>query len=84
MQSEYEIKTRKFHQEKGFLIKKKNAEHYRLPRGIAETIDAHQWTKFVAHPSNPIVSLVREFYANILTNQQNFSMVRGIKVSFSA
>ncbi|KAL5579151.1 hypothetical protein UlMin_011593 [Ulmus minor] len=75
------IKTRKFHHEKGFLFQE--AEHYRLPANIAEVIDAHQWGKFAEHPSNPIVSLVHEFYANIMSNQQTFSMVRGLKVSFS-
>ena len=76
------IKARKIHQEKGFLFQE--AEHYGLPVNIAEIIDAHQWGKFAEHPSNPIVSLVREFYANIMSSQQTFSMVRGLKVSFSA
>ena len=76
------IKARKIHHEKGFLFQE--AEHYGLPANIAEVIDAHQWGKFAEHPSNPIVSLVREFYANITTSQQTFSMVRGLKVSFSA
>ena len=78
---ESQMKARKFHLEKGFILQ--DAKHYGLPSNIAETIDANQWGKFVEHPSNPIVSLVREFYANILSNQQTFSMVRGLKISFS-
>ncbi len=77
-----EVKGRKVHHEKGFLLSKK--EHYGLPKEIADTIDFHQWSKFVAHPDNPIISLVREFYANILTPGQTFSMVRGLKISFSS
>ena len=77
-----QIKARQLHNEKGFFLQE--AEHYGLPANIAEVIDAHQWGKFAEHPSNPIVSLVREFYANITTSQQTFSMVRGLKVSFSA
>ncbi|KAL5569425.1 hypothetical protein UlMin_026000 [Ulmus minor] len=76
------IKARQIHNEKGFLLQE--AEHYGLPANIAEVIEAHQWGKFAEHPSNPIVSLVREFYANITTSKQTFSMVRGLKVSFSA
>ena len=64
---ESKIKLRKFHMEKGFLMQ--DIEHYGLPPYIAETIDAHHWGKFVEHPSDPIISLVRDFYANILTNQ---------------
>ncbi|KAL5549974.1 hypothetical protein UlMin_000150 [Ulmus minor] len=75
------IKARQIHNEKGFLLQE--TEHYGLPANIAEVIDAHHWGKFAEHPSNPIVSLVREFYANITTSQQTFSMVRGLKVSFS-
>ena len=76
------MKERKFHQEKGFLLI--NEEHYGLPGEIVATIDAHHWEKFTAHPHNPIIPLVGEFYANILTTNETFSMVRGIKVSFSA
>ena len=36
------------------------------------------------YPINQIAPLVREFYANIITSAQTFSMVRGVKVSFSA
>ena len=61
-----------------------NKKHYGLPREVAEIIEAHQWLKFVDHPHNAIISLVREFYANILTANQTFSMVRGIKVLLSA
>ena len=71
-----------FHNEKGFLLSTK--ENYGLPKEIADTIDAHQWSRFASHPNNPIASLVREFYANILTEGQTFSMVRGLKVSFSS
>ena len=79
---DFEIKERKFHQEKGFLMSTK--ELYGPLREIVGTIDTHQWSKFATHPHNPIASLVREFYANILTTGQTFSVVRGIKVSFSA
>ena len=61
-----------------------NEDHYGLPSEVAVTIDAHPWSKFAVHPYNPIVPLVREFYTNILTVNQTFSMVQGIEVSFSA
>ena len=79
---ESEVKERKIHQEKGFSLT--NEDHYGLPSEVATTIDAHQWLKFATHPHNPIVPLVHEVYANILIVNQTFSMVRGIKVSFSA
>ena len=77
-----EVKERKIHQEKGFLLK--NEDHYGQPSEVANNIDARQWTKFASHPHNPIVPLVREFYSKILTVNKSFSMVRGINVSFSA
>ena len=54
-----QIKARQLHNEKGFFLQE--AEHYGLPANIAEVIDAHQWGKFAEHPSNPIVSIIREF-----------------------
>ena len=39
---------------------------------------------FSAHSHNPIVPLGQEFYDNILTVNQIYSMVRCIKVAFSA
>ena len=47
-------------------------------------IKVHGWWSFAMHPINLIVPLVREFYANIITGAKTFSMVRGVKVSFSA
>ncbi|KAL5565361.1 hypothetical protein UlMin_028525 [Ulmus minor] len=77
-----EVKNRNIHQEKGFLLSKR--EQYGLPKEIVDIIDLHQWSKFATHPNNPIASLRREFYANILTPGKNNSMVRGLKVSFSS
>ena len=77
-----EVKSRNIHQEKVFMLSKK--EQYGLPNEIADIIDLHQWSRFAAHANNPFTSLVREFYANILTPGQTFSMVRGLKVSFSS
>ena len=51
---------------------------------VAEVIKIHGWQSFAIHPINPIAPLVRELYANIITGAQTFSMVRGVKVSFSA
>ena len=62
----------------------KNTKNLELPNEIYSVIAVHQWRKFSLHPQNPIVPLVREFYSNILAGAQTFSMVRGVKVFFSA
>ncbi|MBW4953958.1 hypothetical protein, partial [Klebsiella pneumoniae] len=54
------------------------------PKEFGKVIKLHGWQSFATHPINLIALLVREFYANIITSAQNFSMVRGAKVSFSA
>ena len=58
-----EVKERKIHLEKGFLLK--SEDNFGLPSAVSNTIEAHQWTQFAAHPHNPIVPLVCEFYSNI-------------------
>ena len=65
-----EVKDINFHHEKGFLLSTK--ENYCLTKEITDTIDAHQWSGFASHPK-PIAYLVKEFYAHILTDGQNFS-----------
>ena len=77
---ELEIKERNIHQEKCFILK--SERNFGLPTEISSVITVHKWRKFVDHPHNPIIPLVRELYSNILTGNQTFSMVRGIKVSF--
>ena len=59
-------------------------KNFELPNDISSVIAVHKWKKFASHPQNPIVPLVREFYSNIFTGAQTISMVRGVKVSFSA
>ena len=76
------FKDRKFLHEKGFIFT--NDADFGLPEEVAEVIKLHGWRNFAMHPINPIAPLVREFYANIVTGSQTFSMVRGVKVSFSA
>ena len=76
------MKERKVHEEKGFILG--GGKDFGLPAEVANIIRVHKWKSFAAHPSNPILPLVREFYSNIITPDQTFSMVRGIKVSFSA
>ena len=79
---EEEIKERKVSEEKGFILGK--GKDFGLPAEVANIIRIHKWRTLAAHPSNPILPLVREFYSNIITPDQTFSMVRGVKVSFSA
>ena len=62
----------------------KSDKNLGFPSEVAATIRTHRWKNFAVHPSNPILPLVLEFYSNILTGNQTFSMVRGVKVSFSA
>ena len=61
-----------------------SGKDFGLPHEVAATIRTHRWKNFATHPSNRILPLVREFYSNMLTSNQTFSMVRGVKVSFSA
>ena len=70
------------HQEKGFILK--NVKDFGFPAELSSVIEVHRWKKFASHPQDPVVPLVREFYSNILTGVQTFSMVRGVKVSFLA
>ena len=79
---ELHIKDRKFHHEKGFVFK--NDGNFGLPEEVVAFIKIHGWRSFAIHPINPVAPLVREFYAKIITGAQTFSMVRGVKVSFSA
>ncbi|KAL5570296.1 hypothetical protein UlMin_026871 [Ulmus minor] len=79
---ELEVKERKIHEEKGFILK--SGKDFGLPPEVAVTICTHNWKAFATHPSNPVLPMVREFYANIVSGNQPFSMVRGVKVSFSA
>ena len=76
------FRNRKFLHEKGFIFM--NDANFGLPDEVAEIIKLHGWRNFAMHPINPIAPLVCEFYANIITGSQTFSMVRGVKVSFSA
>ena len=79
---ELEVKERKVHEEKGFILT--SGKDFRLPPEVATTICTHNWKSFAVHSTNPILPLVREFYTNIVTGNKPFSMVRGVKVSFSA
>ena len=82
MKYRLEIKERSIHQEKGFILK--NVRDFGLPSVISSVIEVQKWKTFASHPQNPIFPLVREFYSNILTSAHTFSMVRGVKISFSA
>lgn len=79
---EDEIRERPLHLELGFAIKKE--PNYGLTPKVGQIINRNNWKKFAAHPRNPVVPLVREFYANIISTEPRHSMVRGVKVSFSA
>ena len=61
-----------------------STKNFELPNEISSVITVHKWKNFALHPQNPIFPLVHKFYSNILTGAQTFSMVRGVKVSFSA
>lgn len=74
------IKERPFHIE--FAIRKE--PNFGLTPEVAQIITQHNWKKFAAHPCNPCVPLVREFYANITSTELRHSMVGWTKVSFSA
>ena len=79
---ELHIKDRNIHHEKGFIFK--NDGNFGLPEEVAAVIKMHGWRSFAIHPINLVAPLVREFYANIITSAQTFSMVRGVNVSFYA
>lgn len=79
---EAEIKERPFQLELGFAIRKE--PNYGLIPKVAQIITLHNWKKFAAHTRNPIIPLVREFYANITSTELRHSMVGGTKVSFLA
>lgn len=64
---EQEVKERKVHEEKGFVLQK--GKDFGLPTEVANVIRAHKWQTFTAHPSNPILQVVREFYANLVTQE---------------
>ena len=55
-----------------------------LPIELSSVIKVHRWKRFASHPQDLVVPLVREFYSNILTGAQTFSLVKGVKLSFSA
>ena len=55
-----------------------------IPTEISSIMAKHNWQKFALHPSDPIVPLVHECYSNILTSDQKFAMVCGVKVPFAA
>ncbi|EXB53755.1 hypothetical protein L484_022412 [Morus notabilis] len=54
------------------------------PAFITRVIHQHGWRQFCQHPSNPIVPLVREFYANLLDFNQETVFVQNVKVPFTA
>ena len=59
------IKDRNVHHEKGFIFK--NDGNFGLLKEVAAVIKMHGWRSFAIHPINPVIPLVREFYAKIIT-----------------
>ncbi|PON35554.1 hypothetical protein PanWU01x14_335450, partial [Parasponia andersonii] len=78
---ENNIQNRPLNAEKGFVLD--NSETMGQLPFIAQVITQHNWKQFCAHPEDPIVPLVREFYANLTDPVENTVYVRGVQVSWS-
>ncbi|XP_062080193.1 uncharacterized protein LOC133784945 [Humulus lupulus] len=51
---------------------------------IAEQIEKRHWTKFCSQPDAAIIPIVREFYANGISQFTAMATVRGVNVNFSS
>ncbi|XP_073151907.1 uncharacterized protein [Henckelia pumila] len=50
---------------------------------VRQAAVARRWTNFVQHPGDAVISLVREFYANLKCKHEQFHvLVRGKRVEF--
>ena len=47
---------------------------------IHNAIARREWVKFYSHPQDPIVPIVKEFYSNMLQQDQNNIFVRQVQV----
>ena len=58
------------------------------PTGIMSSIQIdvarRGWEKFCSHPQDPIVSVVKEFYFNMLQQNQRHVFVRQVQVSYNS
>ncbi|PON66208.1 hypothetical protein PanWU01x14_110740, partial [Parasponia andersonii] len=78
---EENIQNRPLSAEKGFIWDSN------VPPGqppfIVDVIIQHNWQLFCTHPKDPIVPLVREFYANLTNLEEDTVYVRGVQVPLS-
>ncbi|XP_073031309.1 uncharacterized protein [Primulina eburnea] len=60
--------------------------NFSIPRGvIIEELERRGWVEFAQHPSDAVISVVREFYANLrIRNDESKVLVRGKLVSFDS
>ncbi|PON46588.1 hypothetical protein TorRG33x02_325580, partial [Trema orientale] len=66
---------------KGFMLN--DTESMAQPSFIADVIAQHNLRLFCAHPEDPIVPLVREFYANLTDPEEDTVYVGGVQVPLS-
>ncbi|PON85987.1 hypothetical protein TorRG33x02_181920, partial [Trema orientale] len=78
---EENIQKQPLNAEKGFLLN--NSETMGQQPFIAQVINQHNWRQFCAHPEDPIVPLVREFYANLTDPEEDTVYVRGVQVPWT-
>ncbi|PON90635.1 hypothetical protein TorRG33x02_134920 [Trema orientale] len=78
---EEHIKNQPLGAEKGFAWN--NNEPLGQPPFIADVIIQHNWQLFCAHHEDPIVPLVREFYANLTDPEEDTVYVKGVQVPWS-
>ncbi|PON70375.1 hypothetical protein PanWU01x14_080440 [Parasponia andersonii] len=60
-----------------------NSKPLEQPPFIADVIIQHNWQLFCAHPEDPIVPLVREFYTNMTNPDDDTVYIRGVQVPLS-
>lgn len=68
--------------EKGFLLH--DSPTLGQPAFISDVIILRHWQAFCHHPIDPIVSLVKEFYANLQTQGQSTVFVRQVDIPFTS
>ena len=75
------IELRKILEEKGF-------QFLQQPSGTINTIYAAAanigWLDFCTHPRDPVLPIVKEFYSNMLQQDQHTIMVRNVQVSLNS
>lgn len=69
------IELRKLLEEKGFLFPK---PPMRVMNNIHNTVARRGWVNFCSYPQDPIIPVVKEFYSNLLQQDQHNIFVRQV------